>query len=165
MLQEGEIYVSTGEVFVTSCKIKLKTDGIGSCIAVVGYDEKENIGALAHIMFAGSSSHRQIYYNTKYAEDALEVMLYRMKRLGAKQIEVCLVGGGNVLGNLNDTVCSNNIASVKEILSLNKIKIIKEVVGGNVRRGVCLDISCATVYYYEGGSEVKILYKWNKSQS
>ncbi|MCM8787577.1 MAG: chemotaxis protein CheD [Candidatus Omnitrophica bacterium] len=160
-----EIYVSTGEVFVTKHKVKLKTEGIGSCIAVVSYDETENVGALTHIMHAGSWRQKSIHYNTKYAEDALEVMLYRMRRLGAKQIEACLVGGGNVLGDLNDTVCSSNITSVRDILLHNKIKIVAQAVGGSVRRGVCFDISCSTVYYYEGDSEAKILYQWNKSQN
>ncbi|MBI4669610.1 MAG: hypothetical protein HY747_10605 [Elusimicrobia bacterium] len=48
------IEVGIGQVKVGR-KAILRADAIGSCIAVAAYDSKKRVGAMAHVMLAGSS--------------------------------------------------------------------------------------------------------------
>jgi chemotaxis protein CheD len=159
---KAEIMVATGEVWATAQKIILKSDAIGSCVVVAAYDVEAGIGSLAHIMLPGSSSLSSRGYNTKYAFDAIEDMLYKMIRLRASRehIEACLVGAGNVLNDANDTICLAVLNSVAGILKEKGIRIVAQAVGGNIRRGISLDIEHGAVHYFEGDGDVALLYKW-----
>ncbi len=151
-----------GEVWAVKQDIILRSDGIGSCIAVAAYDAKNRIGSLSHIMLPGKSLNSKFGYNTKYAYDAIEDMLFKMIRLGADKssIEACLVGGGNVLKDEFDTICGKIIDSVISLLEGKGIRIIIKVVVGTVRRSVVFHITDGIAYYTEDDSGLKLLYNW-----
>jgi chemotaxis receptor (MCP) glutamine deamidase CheD len=113
-------------------------------------------------MLPGSSSHSRWGYDTKYAKDAVDDMLYKMRRLKAEstRIEACLVGGGNVLKDTNDSLCRALIASVRGLLQGTGVMIIALALGGEVRRGVSLDVGNGTVDYFEGEGLTCRLYAW-----
>ncbi|MHC4156555.1 MAG: chemotaxis protein CheD [Planctomycetota bacterium] len=73
------IDVNTGEVRVSTKSAVLRSLAIGSCIAVVAYDAKRRIGAIAHVMLPGRAPEKALE-KTKYAADAIEEMLGRMKK-------------------------------------------------------------------------------------
>ena len=159
---KATIFVVSGEVWAAAQKIILRSDGIGSCVVVAAYDKQRRIGALAHIMLPGRSLKSGISYNTKYAQDAIEDMLFKMCRLGTAKdcIEACLVGGANVLNDKNDTICVVVISSVSKILQEHGIRVVAKALGGTTRRWASLDIEEGKVYYTEGDSEIKLLYQW-----
>ena len=74
-------------------------------------------------------------------------------------IEVCLVGGGNVLERENDTICQDNITSIVELLDEKQIKIRAKAVGGIDRRSVSLNVENGSLYYTEGNAKEKLLWK------
>lgn len=98
---------------------------------------------------------------TKYAADAIEEMVNKMTDAGTSKddIEVCLIGGANILKNDDDTICSENIRSTTELLKERQIPIKATVLGGEKRKGVCLDIESSTVFYTEGDEREKLLWK------
>lgn len=160
--RKGVIFVATGEVWATSQKIILRADGIGSCVVLAVYDIRENIGAVAHIMLPGKSPDERSGYNTKYAQDAIKDMLFKMRRLGCagKCLEACMVGGGNVLKDKKDTLCGSILYSVGNILRDEGFKVVATAVGGTIRRSAFLDIEDRAVYYTEGDSGFRLLFKW-----
>ena len=85
----------------------MKSAAIGSCVVIAAYDAANKVGALAHVMLPGVSPEKKASQRTRYAADAIEEMVNSMVRLGTgkENIEVCLVGGANVLQREDDTIC------------------------------------------------------------
>ena len=152
--------VNTGEVRLGGGKIILRSIAIGSCIVVAACDFKKNIGALAHIMLPGRAG-RKTPERTRYAADAIDEMLNKMTEAGANKddIDVCLVGGGNVLRKGNDTICEDNIRSTTHLLEERSIPVRAAVLGGTKRKGIFLDVENATISYTEGDEKEKLLWK------
>ena len=97
-------------------------------------------------------------------------MINRMAHAGSNEddIEVCLVGGGNVLRKEDDTICKDNIESTTQILEQKHIPVRTALLGGTERKGVFLDIESGSISYTEGDEKQKPLWKptrktsWNK---
>ncbi len=155
------IDVNTGDIAFGEGNVILRSVALGSCIAVVAYDSKKNIGAIAHIMLPGKAPEK-ILEKTKYAEDAIDGMIGRMLTKGSKHsnIEVCLVGGGNVLKRKNDTICEANIESVTQVLRKKKISVKSKVLGGTERKSVFMDIENGRISYSEGERGERLLWRW-----
>lgn len=154
------IDVQIGEVRVNQGKVILQSRAIGSCIAIVAYDAAKRIGAMAHVMLPGiAPSDKKGGEETKYAANAIDSMVSQMARLGSRNddIEVALVGGGNILNRENDTICKDNIESVLSLLRKKHLKVRAQAVGGTDRRSVRLDVERGVVSYTEGdGSEIQL---------
>ncbi len=160
------INVSTGEVKTGKANNILISNGIGSCIVVAAVDVKKSIGAMAHIMLPGKSPSKEKLHKTKYAVDAIDKMLQILEQQGvaSSDLNLCLVGAGNVLKIENDTICKNNIRSVLNILNEKHLNIAAKALGGTLRRTIRLDIENTCVYYTEGESKEMLLRNWSKLQ-
>lgn len=146
-------------------KVILQSKAIGSCLAIVAYDAVKNVGALAHIMLPGRSPGKKTIEKTKYAADAIDAIVSKMASMGSKKgdIEVALVGGGNVLNREDDTICNANIESTLELLAKKGLKVRAHAVGGTVRRSVSLDVERGIVSYTEGNGGEKELWRVEKT--
>jgi chemotaxis protein CheD len=153
------IDVDTGETKIGKGNVTLRSSTIGSCVVIAGFSSRKKIGVLAHIMVPGRSMGTS--KNTKYAIDAIDEMILLMERQIVKSvnIEVCLVGGANVLKDKDDTICRNNIDSVTNYLREKKIKIKEKALGGTERRSITFDIAEGVIRYTEGDSVEKLLWK------
>ena len=78
---------------------------------------------------------------------------------GTDEIEVCLVGAGNVLQKSDDTICTANIESVTGILKEKNIPVMASVLGGTKRKGVFMDVENGSISYTEGDDPVKLLWQ------
>ena len=154
------INAGSGEVKAGQ-EIILKSSAIGSCVVIAAYDSKKKVGALAHVMLPGASPKKETFQKTRYATDAVDETMNRMIHLGAGKdsIEVCLVGGGNVLKKKDDTICQENITSVVGLLNKKGIKIRAMAVGGTERKSISFDVKMGAVYYTEGDVKEKLLWK------
>ena len=163
---EEVVYVNTGEVKVAAGQAILRAIAIGSCIVVAALDSKKRIGAMAHVMLPGKAP-RQFLEKTKYAFDAIEKMLGQMLEAGSKpdDIEVCLVGAGNVLEKENDTICDANIESVTGILEEKGISVKASVLGGRERKGIFLDTETGSISYTEGDEKEKTLWPMTRNEN
>lgn len=163
---EEVVYVNTGEVKVAAGQAILQAIAIGSCIVVAALDSKKRIGAMAHVMLPGKAP-RQFLEKTKYAFDAIEKMLGQMLEAGSKpdDIEVCLVGAGNVLEKENDTICDANIESVTGILEEKGISVKASVLGGRERKGIFLDTETGSISYTEGDEKEKTLWPMTRNEN
>lgn len=147
------IDVQIGQVRVGRGKVVLKSKAIGSCVAIAAYDSQRNVGALAHVMLPGSAPvGKEAEEKTKYVADAIDVIISRMTDFGSKSgdIEVVLVGGGNVLNRKDDTICKENVESALELLKGKNLKVSAQSVGGTSRRSISLDVERGIVSYTKG---------------
>jgi len=157
----AEMSVNSGEVKACRGEGVLWAGGIGSCVVVAAYAPDSGIGAMAHVMLPGGSRHQDASGRTRYAEDATQEILRQMATLGAKQarLQVCLVGGGNVLGDGHDSPGPEIAESLADILGRRGIPIVAEEVGGTQRRSCNLDVARGRVTYAIGDSEQRTLWE------
>ncbi|MBC8438610.1 MAG: chemotaxis protein CheD [Deltaproteobacteria bacterium] len=155
------IHVSTGEVNAARANTILNSPAIGSCVVIVAYDAKKMVGAMAHVMLPGTSPEKRTSQRTRYAEDAIEEMIGMMTRQGTdrENIEVCLVGGANVLQREDDTICQAIVDSVIEVLHKKNIEIKAKAVGGTERKSVSLNVNKGTINYTEGDGVEMLLWE------
>lgn len=156
------IEVDTGEVRTGRERTILKSKAIGSCVVIAAYASKKKVGAVAHVMLPGRSPKECTPADrTRYAEDAIDMMINEMIGLGVNRddIEVCLVGGGNVLKRNDDTIWKDNIESVLELLNGKRIKITAEALGGTERKSVSLDVESGSIFYAEAEESENLLWK------
>jgi len=155
------IDISTGAVEVAGAGTILRSNAIGSCIVIAAYDSSKKVGAMAHIMLPGRAPKDADSERTRYAADAIDEMINRMTRTGANQcdLEVCLVGGGNVLKKQDDTICKDNIESTTELLGKKHIPVRAAVLGGTERKCISLDVGSGSIFYKEGDGREKLLWK------
>ena len=130
----------------------ISTSPLGSCVAVIAYDKMSKIGGIAHIMLPGKSPKEDKAEENKYAENSIENLLDELKKSGSKKanIEICLVGGANVLKKENDTIADNLIFSIFEIMEKEKLSIKKTSLGGYERRTAKLCLHSGIVTFTLG---------------
>ncbi len=153
--------VQIGQVKAGKVKVILQSKAIGSCVAIVAYDAIKSIGALAHVMLPGRAPAKKSVEKTKYTANSIDAIISKMSKLGSKKddIEVVLVGGGNILNREDDTICKDNIESALKLLSEKQLKVKAQAVGGTARRSVSLDVEHGIVSYAEGNGGEKQLWR------
>ena len=154
------IDVQMGQVKTAKGKVILQSKAIGSCIAIIAYDPSKNIGSLAHVMLPGKApADKEPSEKANYVADAIDAMLSNLSRLGSTKddLEMTLIGAGNVLNRADDTICKDNIESTLQLLSDKHLMVRAQALGGTNRRSVSLDVECGIVSYSEGNGAKKQL--------
>lgn len=155
------IYVNTGEVRSGSPDTILNSGAIGSCVVITAYDPEKKNGAMAHVMLPGTVPSKNQMNSTKYAANAIAELLSQMKSPDSKpeNLEICIVGGANVLKRENGHIGEDNLISVKMLLHEKQLEIKAQSIGGLERRTVIFDIEMACIFYTVGDSKQKVLWQ------
>ena len=135
---------------VTRSPNRLVTSGIGSCTVITLYDPVRKIGALAHTMLPCIKDNRLNTNPLKFTDYAVEEMIGKMRTLDVRieNLEAKIVGGADMFPNMTQSVLSigeENVLAAKEKLMKEGIKLVGEVVGGNVGRSVMFDTATGIV--------------------
>jgi chemotaxis protein CheD len=156
---EEIIDVNTGQVKLGRGEVILRSLAIGSCIAVAAYDSRARIGAMAHIMLPGSAPEESSEAN-RYAANAIEEMIGMMVKAHSQKsdIEVCLVGAGNVLQKDDDIICQANTESITQLFAAENIPIRATALGGFERKSVFLCVESGNISYRKGGRQEEPLW-------
>ena len=141
------VEVSTGEVKLLRGPGILSAGAIGSCIAVVAFDQEMGCGGIAHVMLPGRARKIDDPQRMRYAEDAIEELFAQLALFGTDiaTVQLTLVGAGNVLERPDDTICTGNIASVTDILKARGLAPGAVCLGGTSRRRVRLHLPSGRV--------------------
>ena len=75
------------------------------------------------------------------------------------RVQICLVGGGNVLGDGHDSPGPAIVRSLTETLDGVGLAPVAEDIGGTRRRSCTLDVAHGCVYYTVGDSTQTLLWK------
>ena len=144
------IQIGISEFVVTDGTDTLKAYGLGSCVAVVLYDEDAGVGALAHVMLPnGDESDSSDLKPGKFADTAIRAMLRRMVEEGASytDVEAKIAGGSDMFefDSFGDGVGRRNVAAAKEELEKLGVPLVAEDVGGSRGRTVIFDAETMSV--------------------
>ncbi len=146
------IEVGTADFAVAKGDYVLQSKGIGSCVVICLYDQGRQAGALCHIMLP---THPGDNLNPlRFADTAIPMVLAELEHMGsnAKSLVAHLAGGASMfqgLGDFINTIGSQNIAAVQQILGDAGIPIASMDVGGSQGRSVAFflesgDLTIAT---------------------
>ncbi|KKU79188.1 MAG: CheD [Parcubacteria group bacterium GW2011_GWA2_47_7] len=148
----SDLEVRIAEICVGNTSEIIKTNGVGSCIAIIIYDPILRIGGLAHAMLPTANGAKGVIWSNsgkgfvKYADSAVDALVSRMESLGGvrKHFVAKLVGGAHMFTLIDGDVGigQQNTNSAKSRLGFYGIPIDAEVTGGTVGRNVQFD--CAT---------------------
>ncbi|PSP78128.1 chemotaxis protein CheD [Halobacteriales archaeon QS_1_68_20] len=138
----ASVEVGIAEYAVTDDGEELSTFGLGSCVAVVLYDDDAGVAGLAHVMLptAGGSDGES---PGKFADTAVAAMVREMEERGADadDMEAKLAGGSEMFEftGIAQGVGQRNVEAAREALQAKGIPIEAEDVGGEHGRSVRLN--------------------------
>lgn len=146
-----DIDVDMGKIAVAKHKEaqNLVSTGIGSCLVITLYDHKLKLGAMAHSMLPNDTSSAHDKSDAHYIEVAIAQMLEKLISLGAhrENLEAKIVGAANMFSAFKSDISKKNVASAKEKLRQENVRLVGECVGGSIGRSVefALDTGIITV--------------------
>jgi len=128
----------------------------------IAYDKTSKTGGIAHIMLPGKSPAKEKAEENKYAENAIKNLLDALKSLGSNKagLEICLLGGANVLKKENDTIAENLVCSIFEIPEREKLSIKKTSLSGYERRTSKLNLYSGSVTFTLGDKGEEELFNF-----
>lgn len=153
--KNGEINLLLGQYTVINNKYypynnypKIVIYGLGSCIALIIYDEINKISAMSHILSPKSRKKYPIAYPHKYADLSVNLLTQKLLENGAlkENLKAVIIGGSKVFDLDDNTIGRENIKSVKEELYKLNIKIVKQKLGGLIGITVKFDTNNFSVY-------------------
>jgi chemotaxis protein CheD len=132
------IYLRPGEIIVTSESI-IVTTVLGSCIAVTFYAQSTGFSGMCHAMLPCANHATDNAF--RYVDRALHYMITAFRQKGIKdhEIEVKLLGGGDVLDRISATTASvghQNITAALEFLDNEGLNLAASDVGGRMGRKI-----------------------------
>lgn len=130
---------------------RLVAIGIGSCVAVLFYDPRRRIGAMAHIMLPNGPLGETV--PAKFANVVVPLIVGELRNRGAENLRAAVVGGATMLGggqSLLLEIGRRNVDAVVAALGHFGLQPALTDTGGTRGRTVELGIA-------EGDVTVKIL--------
>src|SRR4051812_12738275 len=140
--QRWTVKILPGEYYVTRSDEAITTV-LGSCISACIRDPVLRIGGMNHFMLPEDNSVREpgarapVVLSTRYGSHAMESLINDLLKLGGlrQRFEIKVFGGGRVLTAMTD-IGARNIDFVKDYLTLERLPISAQDVGGEQPRKV-----------------------------
>lgn len=142
--------VGMAELKVASAPGKLITLGLGSCVAVCGYDPALKIAGMVHVMLPTNLG-KGDFNPAKFGDTAVPLLLEEMERLGAyrPRIWVKIAGGARMFSFSSDDSATNiglrNVLAIEDACRNLGITIAAQSVGGTMGRSVFMDIETGDI--------------------
>lgn len=139
-----EIIVRVADLAVGKEDDELITIGLGSCVAIMLYDEQAHVGGLAHILLPSRALTRGEDNVAKVPHTAVPALVDQMVVLGAhpRRITARLAGGASMFANLAPPgtiqMGERNLVATRQVLNAQNIPLTGESVGGDYGRTVRL---------------------------
>lgn len=140
--------VRIGEIVIGGNQDELEALALGSCVAVVIYDEVIQVGAMAHILLPEQLNTDLSSALGKYASTAIPETIRLILNKGAskERLKAKIAGGARMFELTGKTahtldVGARNVQKVKELLKTENIPIVSEDVGQNYGRTIKFSIN------------------------
>lgn len=126
----------------------IRTSGLGSCVGIILYDDRQKVAGLAHVMLPDSSLANGATFNeAKFADTAIYDLLVGLDKLGANRnnIKAKIAGGAQMFQFTSKSdvmrIGPRNVEVIKLHLELTKIPLVAEDTGGSSGRTIDFDPS------------------------
>lgn len=144
-------YVLAGDRRVGKGRGVLSVVGLGSCVAVILYDESTRIGGLAHVLLPDPTFSSNPEKRWRFAMTAIPDLLEELESAGAmrERIEARLVGGACMFQELmtenGPHIGERNVTAARAALSEGGINLVGQEVGGDYGRSVDFNLETGQV--------------------
>ncbi|NLB83053.1 MAG: chemotaxis protein CheD [Synergistaceae bacterium] len=136
--------IGIAEAEVVRTPDTITTLGLGSCVGVTLYDEKQRMGGMVHVMLPSTELARGENFNrSKFADSAIPDLMKKLLSLGADQrrLKAKLAGGSQMfsLGGTGESLLkigARNVEACRKALTELNIPILAEDTGGSWGRTV-----------------------------
>ena len=135
--------IHIGEFFVTGEPSTLVVHGLGSCVALILFDEEVLLGGLAHVLLPGPRPESDTMSDmpAKYGDEALDRMVEALMERGGKRknLRAALVGGARLFSaeqEVDHEVGPRDVQAMQSFIKAKEIPILAEEVGGRIGRRV-----------------------------
>jgi chemotaxis protein CheD len=153
-----QINVGIGEYAVSkNPEERIKTFGLGSCVAIIVLDPKARSVGLMHVALPDSSINPEKAEKLPgyFADTGIPFLLKEMAKLGSnvngQGLIFKLVGGAQVMDpNQRFNIGKRNVITIKKILWKFNLAVVAEEVGGNISRTVDVDAGTGRVTISQG---------------
>lgn len=141
----------------------ITTLGLGSCVGIILYDQRNKIAGLAHIMLPDSTKISNNENKAKFADTGIDELIIRMKEIGAnsKGLIAKIAGGAQMFAfsKNNDMmrIGDRNIEATKAKLKELSIPILAEDTGLNYGRTIEFYPETGELHIKSVGKERKVL--------
>jgi chemotaxis protein CheD len=141
----------------------LVTLGLGSCVAIMVFDAKARVGAMAHVLLPSKSLARDSHNPAKFPETAVPVLLERLVALGAdrRRIVAKLAGGASMFAQLMTPgtiqMGERNIVAARNALRAAAVPVVAEAVGGDRGRTVRFHLDDGRVEVRTVGADALVI--------
>ncbi len=145
-----EVRVGVAALAVARGSGLLVTLGLGSCVAIVLWDEAARVGGLAHVLLPGPELSRDASNPAKFPCTAVPLLVRQMRAAGAgDRLTARLVGGASMfrslLASAGVNVGERNVVAARAALATAGIPVAAEDVGGHYGRSVRFDVATGQV--------------------
>ncbi len=127
----------------------IKTYALGSCVAVVLYDNVRKTAGMMHVALPDSSvnTDKAKQLPGYFVDTGLPVLLKEMNWMPrSRHMWIKLVGGANVMdANRHFDIGKRNVLAIKKYLWNNRLRIAGEEVGGSISRTVSVSVDAGEV--------------------
>jgi chemotaxis protein CheD len=135
----------------------LKTYALGSCVAVITYDQQRKVAGMIHIALPESkvNADKATRLPGYFADTGLPKLIQDMEKNGAlkRNIRVKVTGGASIMDeNRNFDIGRRNAIAVKRFLWKNGLGVIREDTGGNKSRTVAVAVADGIVTVTNSGN-------------
>lgn len=152
-------FVGAGERRVGRGEGMFAVLGLGSCIVIMLYDTRKQVGGMAHVLLPDPSYSENSERRWRYASTAIPLLVDEVVAAGAerRRLTARLVGGACMFRELmakdQPNIGERNVAVSRATLMDGGIPIIGEDVGGDFGRSVFFKLSDGRVRVTSHGRE------------
>jgi chemotaxis protein CheD len=150
-MNQEQFEIEMGRYRVAKKKERLTASGIGSCLVITFFDQKNRSGGMAHATLPICPSDSEDRDET-YVDIAIDTMLGEFKRFGSNENDIAckIVGGSNMFPKIEidcEDIGKRNTEQAKMILKEKGISLTGEATGGVLGRSVefCTTTGIVTV--------------------
>jgi chemotaxis protein CheD len=142
-----KVPVQIGDIKVGGDDTVLFTIGLGSCVAIIVYDERARVGGMAHAMLPSPANARPSDVIGRFVTTAVPALLDRMVEHGAdrRAVRARLAGGASmferILTDYGRKLGPRNVEAARAALAAAGVPIDGEDVGGTHGRSVFLTVA------------------------
>lgn len=117
---------------------------LGSCVAVVLYDEEAKIKGMNHFLLPEALRSEMSY---RYGINAMEMMMNEMYKLGCKKKNLIakIAGGATMIRGFSDRIGERNVEFAQIFCKKEGIPVRSEHVLGDRGRVIMVDCGCNTM--------------------
>ncbi|HHU70977.1 MAG TPA: chemotaxis protein CheD [Clostridiales bacterium] len=157
------IKVGMADLNVCVAPNSITTLGLGSCVGIILYDQRNKIAGLAHVMLPDSTKISNNENKAKFADTGIDELINRMKVIGAnpRGLVAKIAGGAQMFAfsKNNDMmrIGDRNVEATKAKLNELSIPILAEDTGLNYGRTIEFYPETGELHIKSVGKERKVI--------